>query len=187
MPVGYEQIVPTSATAFSAATVSIGENGLVTFGDLQQFGGNEIRIDGIFSATYTNYVAVVQGRAGSGTPDIFFRLTAGGVADSSSNYRRFFSAVKSDSTEATGINTSETQFRLSTSGGGFGKFININGPAVANATAFTSQGTFADGSITWLETGYTEHNVSTAYDGLLISGNSLNAIFGTIRFYGIVE
>ena len=74
-------ITPTSISVGSGTATSAG-NGQVTFTGV----GTNLSLNGVFSATYTNYLVLMEKQTASGTAGLNVRLRSGTTDNSNANY-----------------------------------------------------------------------------------------------------
>lgn len=131
---GLNLITPTSI-AFSGGSAS-STSGVTTF-----TGVNSVSLNGVFSATYANYLVIVSRATFSGTgSDFRLRLRVGGADDSTSNYARqqIYAASTSLSAAST---TADQEFTMNGSGAtDFYTRMEIYSPFLVQKTAMISNG-----------------------------------------------
>ena len=179
---GMVQIVPTSV-AVGSGSGSVDGNGAVTFS-----GASSVSINGCFSATYDNYLVLLNITNFSATGDFWMRLRSSGTDVTSSIYNRMAVSVETNvapggyngpgatvgylggahNSANIGASTTLTVFRPYLSVEKFTTFItSTRGPA----GAYTSY------------SGGLQIGTSSLCDGITFSNSSGN-ITGTVRFYG---
>jgi hypothetical protein len=175
---GMVLITPTSI-AHAGTSASIGTNGQVTFTAV-----TSLSLNGVFSATYDNYVVSI--RSVHSTADYYLdaKLRASGTDASGSNYT--YQNLVANSTTVSGARfTSQTSavFGYTANTQRSGETIAIYGPYLAQPTAWRTvnvlgrdSGIIADFACT--------HSLSTAYDGFTISVSAGN-VTGTLQVYGV--
>jgi hypothetical protein len=148
-----------------------------------------VAYDGIFSATYRNYVIIGNVLVSSGNPAFGFQLTSAGTPDTA-DY--LYQSVRGDGTSITGARTTAQSSAVAISNldsTHYGAFtLTLYNPAVAIRTAYTNVSTRFSTSTTALEvvTYGGGHNDAGAFDGidfLPASGN----ITGVINIYGVTD
>lgn len=177
---GLVLLTPTD-TDNASGTVSIGANGTVTFTTVP-----DLRVNGIFSSLYTNYMMVVNCTTSAST-QILGRIASGDTDSTASSYHYSAFAASATTLTITNTATQSTSVLTDTASGDYTSFVlSIYGPyetAASNSTATwrtlavrtTSGATQSDYS--------TFHNVATAYDSFnLYTGTG--TMTGTLRIYG---
>jgi hypothetical protein len=172
---GLSLITPTSITA-TGGSGSISTTGAVIFTS-----ASAISLNGVFSATYHNYL--LRGNlSGTGGNIGDFRLRVSGADDSTSNYvRQTINADSTTLTAATQTTTSWTQFFIySTANVSIFEAI-ITNPFATEKTGYFSRST-QEGTSLKIQGG--THNVSSSFTGFTLLAQSAQTITGTIRVYG---
>ena len=148
-----------------------------------------VAYDGIFSATYRNYVIIGNVLVSAGNPAFGFQLTSAGTPDTA-DY--LYQTVRGDSTSISGarsITQSSAQVINSLDATHYGAFtLTLYNPALAIRTSYTNVSTRISTSTTAVEvvTYGGGHNDAGAFDGidfLPASGN----ITGVINIYGVTD
>ena len=174
---GLKLIVPSSV---AGSGVSVSASGKVTFTSAPI-----VSINGVFSSTYDNYLAVIRYTNTSST-NTRFRLRASGTDATGSNYT--YQLLRAGSTSVTGSRAS------SDDKGGIGgvstslmsgEHFYLYGPALAQPTASRSITALSYLSARILDVGVT-HSLSTSYDGITIYP-SANDITGNVHVFGYEE
>lgn len=176
---GLQLVVPSSVSA-STGTASVSASGKVTYS-----GVAILTINGCFSSTYTNYMMVMRGYVNSAN-NIQWRLQAGGSIANGSNYhRQHFST--SGTTVTSFTNSPDSIGRISAWNTDHNGSINwFWGPQKAARTshrAVSSGGASNAVALWWSNT----HDLSTAYDGLLLYGDASVQLTGSLTIYGLAE
>jgi hypothetical protein len=171
-------ITPTSV-AVGSGSATINAGGSVTW-----TGASSVSLNGVFSSSYTNYLAIVNLTATSTEQNFSMRLRAAGTDTSSSTYRRYRIALTSG---ASGTQTTTTSMEIggfnSTYITGSGFQMTFYGPNVANRTAFQSISQQADSNndqSVQIATG--SQSDSTQFDGFTLFVGGTFA--GTVTVYG---
>ena len=145
-----------------------------------------ITADSIFTSTYKNYLLQINYTAGG---DLTLQLRAGGVTATASEYNE--QALTVNSTTLTGARTGPVaSFDLSTSSSGslfnFAQ-MTFYQPQIAAATGFQNFSHYNNSSTyaqplrrDWFGT----HDLSTAYDGFIITVGGASTATGTYAVYG---
>ena len=180
---GIRLITPTSVDvtgAGSSATINAG--GSVTFSTAAT-----LSLNGVFSATYDNYIIEMQLRSNGSNADVYGRLRLSGSDASGSNYT--VQVLNSNSTSVTGVRlTSQTSMIICTVDNvteRAGSTTYVYGPGLAQPTAFRSVNV-RTASGAFISDDASTHSLSTAYDGITLtpSGGTLT---GLVKVYGLVQ
>ena len=171
-------LTPTSI-AHTGTSATISANGSVSFSAVTQ-----LRLNGVFSADYDNYMVVTWHLATANGYGWRARLSSGGTDNvTASSYTR--QNLDADGSAVSGSRASSDFFVLGPAddtlrSGTIGHFY---GPYLAQPTAFRSLG--ASGySNAWLSDYAVTHNQSTAYDGFNLY-TFTGSISGRIAVYGM--
>lgn len=176
---GMELLTPTSVSSTGTGnTTTVNANGSITFSTC-----DSVTVNGVFSASYDNYVIVVR-RNGAGAVTSNFRLRVGGVDNSTA------SSYTTQENDISG--TSESGYRIATTSGYFSQHAGgidayvayLYGPFLTQATAWRSTTFMATSSARILDCSGT-HNQATSYDGITFT--TLSAGTGLISIYGLVN
>jgi hypothetical protein len=173
---GLTLITPTS-TANSGGTVST-SGGVVTAS-----GVSSVSLNGVFSATYLNYIIEYNELSGSTTLQSYMRLRASGSDNTSSTYSCGSARVAFTGGAPGGYSDSNASFwtfNVNTDTRKVGSPIFINSPFEAVATTFST--TFSGGDNGGFMAG--NHSTASAFDGFTIYP-STGTISGIFRVYGI--
>jgi hypothetical protein len=173
---GLTLITPTS-TANSGGTVSTSA-GVVTAS-----GVSSVSLNGVFSATYLNYIIQYNELSGSTTLQSYMRLRASGSDNTSSTYSCGSARVAFTGGAPAGYSDSNASFwtfNVNTDTRKVGSPIFINSPFQAVATTFST--TFSGGDNGGFMAG--NHSTASAFDGFTIYP-STGTISGIFRVYGI--
>jgi len=143
-----------------------------------------VSVNGVFSATYDNYLIVCQ-QAASADANLLFRLRLSGTDASGSNY--VFQGLNAISTTVSAARNTYDHTIIGTQGSTLrnGQHFYLYGPALAQPTAMRSviASSYQSATIT---DGASTHSLSTAYDGFTVymaSGNST----GSLTVYGLSQ
>jgi len=171
LPPGLNLVAPTSIANSGGTATSA--NGTTTI-----TGVTSISLNGVFSATYENYL-IVAPVLGSAAFELLARLRLAGTDNTASSYD--YQILNADNTSVGGaLQTSQTSWGLGVFGSTSGLTTStISGPFLATVTDYESSTARATGIR--FRGGY--HNVATSYDGITFLASSGN-ITGTIRVYG---
>jgi len=177
---GLRPVDCTSVTVTGAGSSgSAGTNGKITFGTAES-----VSINGVFSATYTNYLIVCDFKPSAASMDLNMRLRVGGVDNSTaSSYVR--QDINANNTTIAAARTSTTSWRIgpaaSTYTNGFSAY--IYRPFAVDTTAYTFYP--ADSELNaYLAFGCGTHNQSVSYDGFTLLASTGN-VTGTVTVYGL--
>ena len=156
---GLYLITPTSI-AYTGTSASISANGSVSFSAI-----SSLTLNGVFTSDYDNYMIVWRGTSAS-AGDIEMRLSAGGSADSGSNYAWQFLSANGTTVSGTRY-TSFLYGRLGQAEGlqTMGYVAYVYGPALLQPTAYRSVTAIDASSARILDHAGT-HNQSLSYDGI---------------------
>ena len=177
---GMQLIRPTGIVASgTGSSATIGLNGSVEFSSC-----TSLSLNGVFSATYDNYMVVMR-YIGTAADGIFMRLRAAGT-DNSTASSYVYEELAAYSTTITGVRTTTNRGRFGNvnSPNRFGMSGNIYGPYLAQPTAYrTTTVTGVNGGeiVDYAGT----HNQSTSYDGFTLILDTTN-FTGLISVYGLV-
>lgn len=175
---GLKLIVPSSV---AGSGVSVSASGKVTF-----TAATSMNINGVFSATYDNYLIVVRYASASGGVALFARMRSAGTDDSGNNYAYQYLNAENTSVSG-GRSTSQNVARVgqAASDQRQGEHIYIYGPYLAQPTAFrnVNAGALTNASITDYAA---THSLSTSYDGITLSAQSSN-LTGALTIYGLSQ
>jgi hypothetical protein len=147
---------------------------------------NTVSINNCFTSTYANYLITINVTAAVVDGRLTGRLRVGGV-DATTNYsgQRVGGQAASAFAGTNPTGTDDFSFgniQAATPTSYYGA-VNINNPAIAQATtAFVSTGTNDTGG-TLLSLIWTTHSTATAYDGITFNYDG-TSFTGTIRVYG---
>ena len=174
---GMVLLTPTSI-AHSGTSASIGANGQVTFTAV-----TSLSLNGVFSATYDNYVVSYRLTA-STTLSLRFRLRASGTDNSTANsYTLQFIDADSTTVGASRATGDQSTIAFPTSSQRSGNMQMIYGPYLTQPTAWRTVGAESYNNAYILDYAAT-HNQSTAYDGFTIYPSTGN-ITGALQVYGV--
>lgn len=148
-----------------------------------------VTADGIFTASFTNYLVVVEYRTSAANAP-FYRLRASG-SSANTNYN-YQSLDVSGTTVTAARSTAQAQIIVgNASSGAFnGWAISfISRPALAEGTVFMNQSSTSGGAYTnpELRMFYGNHSTATAYDGLEIAISGGTNMTGAYTIFGIGE
>jgi hypothetical protein len=176
---GMVLLTPTSiASTGTGNSSSIGANGSVTFSACET-----LSLNGVFSATYDNYMVVIRGNNASAT-DINYRLRVSGSDNSTaSSYTSQYLQGSSTTVSGGRVSTNYGQAGFWGSTQRAGLTWNIYGPFLAQPTALRTVGLQDSSSAATYDIAST-HNQSTSYDGFTIIVNGSNGS-GLISVYGL--
>jgi hypothetical protein len=171
-------LTPTSI-AYTGTSATVGTNGSVEFTAC-----TALRLNGVFSADYDNYMIVMREKNASGTNQILYRYASGGSDTATTTYTA--QELYADSTSVTGYRGTSQTSLLSVVGytteGGF--ILNVYGPYLAQPTA--SRGVSCDtrGGALITDVAGTQSG-STSFDGINFFVNA-STISGLVSVYGLV-
>jgi len=178
-PTGLKLLVPTSV-AVGSGTGTVGSTGTVTF-----TGASSVSLNGVFSATYTNYRIVYNIEHSVGLVVASIRMRVSGTDATGANYN--YQSLSADNAISGGRSQNQTssEFALISISVGNNGSTDIYRPFLANPTQFISTviSTFNSpyGRIYWAE-----HTPSTSYDGFTLFPSS-GTMTGTVSVYGYTK
>jgi hypothetical protein len=180
---GLKLIVPTSVAATGAgSSATVSATGKVTFTSAAT-----ISVNGCFTSSYDNYLAVCRATLASGSSVLqAVRLRASGTDDTGNNITRQYLAAFS--TSVTGARNTSTNAGLignKNSGTMSGDHIYFYGPYLTQPTAIRNVNAGNVDSASILDCAFT-HSLSSAYDGFTIFPVT-SSITGTLTVYGLAE
>jgi hypothetical protein len=142
-----------------------------------------VNVNDCFSATYKNYLVIINNTAISGNFDLNFRLRVSGSDDTNSNYNHsgaYFAAGDSPNTSLGALSADKWDVGNSI-GVGFYQLW-IHAPYDSEITGFES----TNGSTNRLKIKGGNYNASTSFTGFSLLPSS-NNMTGTLRVYGLVD
>ena len=180
---GMVLLTPTSI-AHSGTSASIGANGQVTFTAV-----TSLTLEGIFSATYDNYVLSVRlSTAFAGGMGMTARLRVGGSDATGSNYT--WQELYADGATLTAARTTNTNLGFIVGAAGpsgstdYNGWVNqIYGPFLAQPTALRATGVRGEDGAFLQDIAQT-HSLSTSYTGMTF-GVTASTISGALQVYGV--
>jgi len=162
-PAGGSAMVLTKAQSFSASAA--------------------INVNDAFSATYKNYLIIINETATSGNFDTNMRLRVGGSDNTTSNYNAhgaYFQAGDSANTSLGAINSDK--WNIGNSIGVSSYALWLHAPFASEKTGFES----LNGGKGRFKIMGGEFDATTSFDGFTILTSS-NDMTGTLRVYGLVD
>lgn len=171
---------PTSVTVTgTGATSTINSKGSVTF-DV----ATAITLNGVFSATYENYMVSIRSVDSSGTtPYMYLRFASSGTANSDANsYDAQYANADGTTRIASRSESTSGMCGGSSSASRDGNTVYIFGPYKAEYTVWRGVGMYGESQAVLHDTAGI-HQVATSYDGLYITPLS-GTITGLITVYG---
>jgi hypothetical protein len=169
---GLNVVTPTTiANSGGTATLTAST---VTFS-----GVSSVSLNGVFTATYQNYLILLES-IGSGNTNTQARLRVAGTDASGSDYDfQAMSAFSSSVTASSTANGVQWNVMWNTSADGQVAQINLYRPFVAATTKFTSSGgTPVENNLI-----AGDHDLANAYDGISLFPNT-GTFSGTVTVYG---
>lgn len=176
-------LIPISPTSivFAGTSASVANNSRISFSAI-----TSLSLNGVFTASYDNYIIFCRGSSSGQYPYTHFRLRSAGVDNvTASSYvtqyiRSLSSTVSgarttSDKTSHAGIAQSTSGFALS-----------IFAPALAQPTVFRDVVgvSYNTSTVPDLYDAASSHNQSTAYDGITFFPDG-GTISGVMTVYGL--
>lgn len=177
---GLRPVDCTSVTVTGAGSSgSAGTNGKITFGTAES-----VSVNGVFSATFTNYLLIADFDSSAASMDTNLRLRVGGADNSTaSSYVR--QQINANDTTLAGARVTTNLWRV-----GPGASVYTNGfsaylyrPFAADTTAYTSTPVNSELNA-YLTVMCGTHNQNTSYDGFTLLASTGN-ITGTVTVYGL--
>lgn len=176
---GLRAVDPTSVTVTGVGSSgTVGANGLVTFGTAAS-----VSINGCFSSTFRNYLAVIDFDASTGV-NMQVRMRAGGTDNTTANsYVR--QRLEAGSTTVIGLRSTTNEWNIGSGSANLpnGSWVSFLRPFLASATAFEFV-TLDSLSGAYYLTGVATHNQATSYDGFSFYPTT-GSISGTVTVYGL--
>ena len=177
---GMVLLTPTSI-AYSGTSASIGANGSVEFSAVSQ-----LRLNGVFSADYDNYLVAQRQVYSTTTANILYvRFSVGGTDNSTaSSYVQ--QNLNANGTTVSAIRNTADIGRISLVDGDAndGFVANVYGPYLAQPTAWRSIICGGSDGARFYDYAGT-HNQSTSYDGFNITVDT-GSVSGLVSVYGLV-
>jgi len=180
---------PTSAFAIQVPTSVDQAGGSATFntdGSVSFTTVTTLSLNGVFTATATNYVIVLKTLANSGNNFLQLRMRAAGTDNTTaSSYVTQRNLFYSTTSSLARITNTYAQVGYVSSHLRDGTTINIYAPFLAEPTAISSlnsAGNTTNNPITFL--GVANHNQSTSYDGVTLYPDSQN-MTGIVTVYAL--
>jgi hypothetical protein len=178
---GLVPITPTSISVGSGTATSAG-NGQVTFTGV----GTNLSLNGVFSATYTNYLVLIEKQTASGTAGLNARLRFGTTDNANANYDRAELAVsQAGSVTGTGTNAgTQWNFNINDLAWQYLK-INLYSPFVTGFTGMQSMVTENNGTTSFYTATINGQNrESYSANGLTFVVASGGTVTGKVTVYG---
>ena len=159
-----------------SSTATINADGSVTFGSCAT-----ITLNGVFTADYDNYMAVIDAKPATGDEDFWGRLTSGGVPSTTGYTRQTFYA---NGTSVVVARATYAHYYISaisaTSKSGYVQY--FFGPYLTQPTAFRTTSVWSYSGAILLDPANT-HSVSASYDGFLMEDIG-GTITGKVTVFG---
>lgn len=135
----------------------------------------------VFSASYTNYLIIVNSTSSAATHTLNLQLSVGGVAAATNyNFQKFSAA----STTLTGArSTSQTSYQIDEDDNRTTLFIELASPALATTTNILTRTHLGASAALSLNLSGGNHTTATAYDGFVMTP-STGTITGVYTVYG---
>jgi hypothetical protein len=170
-------VVQTPTTINVSGTATIEANGSVSFSAITL-----LRLNGVFTADYDNYMITWSGTS-SGNTNMGFRFSKGGSDNSSSTYLRRYVTAQSTSTYV--YDGTYSQFYMLGSGGTWvnGQTAYIFRPQVNVTSAVLVQGVY-DGGATYYSDFNGLHLVVDQFDGFSLAPTGGHTVTGSITVFG---
>lgn len=176
---GMVLVTPTSiASTGTGNSSSIGANGSVTFSSCAT-----LSLNGVFSATYDNYLISIRSVSPIGSYAFRARFRSSGVDNSTTNSYVSQVIYSDDSTVAAARSTSNLADIGNVGAVMDGYTLNVFGPYLAQPTALRSTTVNSNFSVS-LADWVVAHNQSASYDGITIFPG-FSSLSGLISVYGL--
>ena len=178
---GLVPITPTSISVGSGTATSAG-NGEVTFTGV----GTNLSLNGVFSATYTNYLILLSEITASGSANFQCRLRSGTTDNTNANYDLAFSVVNQSGSLTASAANAGTQWGFDTNTYTYQYFsLQLFSPFVTGFTGMMNQITENNGTTafyTVISNGQHQENYSA--DGITFVVNGGGTSSGKVTVYG---
>lgn len=189
---GQLYFLSSSSAIFSEYTQTTSAAGALTLITTQALSGVTAQsVNNCFSATYANYLIVLNAYAATagGVPSL--KLRASGTDATSNYYSGFFSLSWSNGTTSSDYSSNEGTWRARPFGQLTNSSTNLGGTSLTLFNPFAAANTAYSGNYLNVETsGFTGfaggvHNTASSYDGFTIT--NATAMTGTVRVYGLAN
>ena len=178
---GLVPITPTSISVGSGTATSAG-NGQVTFTGV----GTNLSLNGVFSATYTNYLIQLSKVTASGTAGLNMRLRSGTTDNANANYDLGRISVNNAATVSGGAANGGTNWTVSIADSSYQYFnINLFSPFVTGFTGMQNSIDESDGvnaHFTAITNGQNQESYSA--NGLSFTVAGGGTVTGKVSVYG---
>jgi hypothetical protein len=176
--VGLAPIVPTSVSVPSGSGSYSTTTGLITFSNV-----TDVRIDGVFSSTYSNYRVLISSTGASVNMTLNIRMRASGTEYTTANHAYAVSYWGYPGAVSNTGSTTGTYCQVGWIEGAVSArnatSIDVFNPANPLHTAYSSN------SISYVASNCMGHiPTTTIYDGITISSGSTPTFSGTVKIYG---
>lgn len=176
---GLEIITPTSVTV-DQGSASISANGSVTFTSIYQ-----LRLNGIFSSTYDNYMIVMRSQSSNSSSGTWQAALRSGTTDNRTASSYVNQNLTADGASVSGSRGSGDLFDFGYFDNWAGYVMNIYGPFLAQPTAMRVYSQYNHLSPSVVDFACT-HNQSTSYNGInLMTPFSGALVSGRVTVYGM--
>jgi hypothetical protein len=174
----------TAATGLAWATASAGNFIKIAANTFSNQAS--VAIDSVFSATYRNYVVILNAFAVTDTDDFQLQFRYAGSTQTSTYYGAYTQIDRANATTNSGYtNASQATLALSmetTANGASGACLNFTNVGIAGKPKFYGTGILLNGPATISLAAF--QDTSRTYDGILIKSSSSN-ITGNYAVYGV--
>ena len=176
---GMVLLKPTSI-AYSGTSASIGANGSVEFSAC-----TTLAFNGVFSASYDNYMISIRHQCTSGSNNATFnsRLRASGVNAEDFDYTHQFIFASGTTVTGTRVTQNSWPWVRSSATQRSGTTIYVYGPYLAQPTASRTVSAFGLSNATIQDYACT-HPLTTLYDGFTLTSSS-DDFSGLVSVYGL--
>lgn len=183
MPAGLVLLTPTSVTKTgTGSSATINTNGSVTYSSCVT-----LLMNGVFSATYDNYLVVCRHTSSNASDSVYINYATGGTATTSSSHA--FQDIRYNGTSQTGNFTSNSSISYVSDATGHawsGFTLDIYDPFKTSRTLYRSVAVYSGNSNATVQ--ITEASGvftgTTSFDGLRLDAGSSGGMTGLVCVYG---
>lgn len=176
---GLSLLAPSSVSGTGASMTSLGTVNLSSCGS--------VTINGVFSSSYTNYRILIDVSLASTGHGIYLQLASGGTVNATTNYDlQYLMGAGASASAAQIAAASNWQMTITTTMLGHTIIVDLFGPAQASPCTglVTNYGWSSPLSAGAIETMGISNRLSSAFDGVNISGGSGDQMTGTVQVFG---
>lgn len=147
-----------------------------------------VQVNNIFSTTYDNYVFQLRYTQNTATGNLFYQNSLSGTPSATGYNGTGYSSYATSSGTLLGGGSPISKINIGNSLSGSPGYIvaNLNSPALAVITLYTSLHTITSSGAGGTTSGFVgaNHSVATAYDGMTLTVDA-GTITGNLRIYGL--